>query len=331
MDFTAIGPSQWWLLGAISCSAGRCPAISETSDSGATWNAIPAPGAPYPAVGTNATSDNVAQLRFANAHDGWAFEPGLYATYNGGQTWTATNLGGAVEELEPGLGKVYAVVFPGPIPQTCNGASNNPCPTFQLWTAPIGSSSWSLDTAPGDIWGGLAVHGDDIYLLPAQDGGAVPGLLISTNQGASFTKSPNVGYGLGCQLSPVTDTVIWVFCATGNFGQASISTDGGMTFNHVNFGPEAPNSSHIAGASSTVAVAVSGGAGMPLEQTSDGGRTFVAVQAAPTATSQWDLIGFTNAEDGYAFSFDPATGAYPPWMLWHTADGGGHWAPLTIH
>ena len=324
-DFTAISATQWWLIGPSPCRAGTCSLIAATADGGITWHALSVPGPPYAANGEPVSGD-VTELRFSTPQIGWAFGPALYGTVDGGRTWTPIDLGGSVDSLEPGLGKVYAVVSPGPYPATCNASGG--CSDEQLWSAPIGTSDWTLDTAPGDFVGPVAVHGEDVYLLPAKGTSSIPGILASTDEGTHFTTYPNVGYGLGCTFSPVTDDVVWGFCSTGMFGGGVISTDGGHSFTGVDLG-QAPNDSALVGASATVAVAVSGAQGQPLEQTTDGGKTFIDVQAAPSPTGNWKLIGFTNPEDGYAL-WNGASGTGTE-DLWHTTDGGANWSQVVIN
>jgi hypothetical protein len=89
-----------------------------TDDGGATWHTVPAPGPAYAANG-GSIPGSVSDLRFANPEVGWAFGPGLHVTFDGGQRWTAPDLGGFVASLEPGLDTVYALVFPGSFPPTC--------------------------------------------------------------------------------------------------------------------------------------------------------------------------------------------------------------------
>ena len=108
-----------------------------------------------------------------------------------------------------------------------------------------------------------------------------------------------------------------------------MSTDGGMTFAVTALGPQCPNSSALVGVSATVAIGACTAPGDPMEQTVDGGKTFVAVQSPPDQSGQWNLIGFTNSEDGYAFWIDGAT-VPSTRVLWHTMNGGSHWSEVTI-
>ena len=265
-DFTAINATHWWVLG---CRQGECPAIAKTSDGGDNWNIVGAPSAwgnPASQPGQG-TIDNAMHLRFADTKDGWAFGPGLYATHDGGNTWSQLDLGGAIEDLEPGLDRVYAVVFPGPYPPTCYDISQGPCPSLQLWSSPITSDAWSKVSVPEHFSvGRVAVQGDDVYLQVTQGGnGETTGLLISTDQGQRFSESPEFGTGYGCSLSPVVGNAIWAFCPTGLQGLSLLSTDGGATFTDAGF--RQANCSDIVGVSASVAIAASCAPGTPLWRT----------------------------------------------------------------
>ena len=321
-DFTAISATQWWVLG---CRQGECPYVASTSDGGDNWSIVGAPSAwGNPLYQPQPTIDNAMHLRFADANDGWAFGPGLYDTHDGGKTWSQLDLGGAVEDLEPGLGRVYAVVFPGPPSSAC---SSPRCPGLQLWSSPITSNAWSKVSVPEHFYvGSVAVLGDDVYLQVTAGGeGETTGLLISTDQGHRFTESAKFGTGYGCAISPVAET-IWAFCPTGLEGLSLVSTNGGRTFTDAGF--RQANGSDIAGVSASVAIAAAGAPGTPLWRTVDGGRTFTPVQSAPDGTGFWYLMGFTNPLDGYALWGD--VGLPEASALWHTTDGGQHWSPETI-
>jgi hypothetical protein len=105
LSFTAVSATDWWVLGSVPCRSRDCPAIV-TTDGGATFQPRPAPGGPF---GRGLDLPAAARsIRFADSSDGWAFGPALYATHDGGRHWTAISMPGAVTELAPGLGEVFA-------------------------------------------------------------------------------------------------------------------------------------------------------------------------------------------------------------------------------
>ena len=89
-----------------SSCGGPCTAVAGTHDYGVGWTAIGAP----PAAPPNGSS-GVSQIRFLGLHNGWAFGPALYATHDGGHTWTAiTGLRGRVIDLATVGHRAFAVV-----------------------------------------------------------------------------------------------------------------------------------------------------------------------------------------------------------------------------
>jgi photosystem II stability/assembly factor-like uncharacterized protein len=93
---TFVSDRVGWVLGASPCPSGggRCDVIARTRDGGATWRAIPSP---------KTTPDHLAQIRFANATDGYVTGDQLWATHDGGATW----------RVVPGVGDVQAIAAAG--------------------------------------------------------------------------------------------------------------------------------------------------------------------------------------------------------------------------
>ncbi len=128
-DVTAVSTDEWWVAGADQrgCSGVACSRILWTIDAGSSFNALPAP----PIIATN--------LRFADPRDGWAYDRGsttVYATHDGGMSWTPVGLGGAVDDLQASGGNVYAIV--------CGSA-----PGCTLERSPVGSDGWVTLPTPG--------------------------------------------------------------------------------------------------------------------------------------------------------------------------------------
>ena len=101
-SFTAVSLDEWWMLGSARCLAGSgtCGAIVRTTDGGSKFAGIPSPPV---------SSSEVTQLRFANALDGYAFDPELWQTTNGGTSWVKVATPGPVAELEAADGEAYAL------------------------------------------------------------------------------------------------------------------------------------------------------------------------------------------------------------------------------
>ena len=127
---------------------------------------------PAPVTGPADGATGVSQIRFLNLNDGWAFGPGLWATHNGGQTWTqvATN-GLRVTDLETVGARVFALFA------SCTGsgaAFAGGCTSFTLYSAPasgggnwapVGASTSGLTDGAADEAASLVLTGGRGFLL----------------------------------------------------------------------------------------------------------------------------------------------------------------------
>src|SRR5258708_2454194 len=173
-SFTAVSATHWWVLGSVPCGSRDCPAIVTTTDGGATFHPLPAPGGPFGPVMNSPPA--AGSIRFADSSDGWVFDPALYATHDGGRHWTAISMPGQVTDLEPGLGEVFAIVTPPSPPCARTGTCTSSTPAPRLWRAQPSSDRWSADPAAGAASTGLAVHGRwvrAINTMSTRDGPAI--------------------------------------------------------------------------------------------------------------------------------------------------------------
>ena len=98
-----------WVIGQAGtpghCATQYCTSVARTDNAGKTWQGVPAPLA-GPADGAT----GVGRIRFLNLDDGWAFGPELFATHDGGQTWTQVSTDGLrVTDLETVGDRAFAV------------------------------------------------------------------------------------------------------------------------------------------------------------------------------------------------------------------------------
>jgi hypothetical protein len=287
-SFTAIDTDTWWLLGSAPCSDPPCTSILRTDNGGASFVGMPAP-----------RTAHVAQLRFANAADGFAFDSQLWVTHDAGASWHQIRLGGAVTELAGADGFVYAIVRYGH-----KGAG-------RLERAPLGSDSWTTLTGAGSASAGLWAHGQDV--LVGSGGGAE--LALSHNAGVSFTRvrAPS---SLPCDFEEPATGVVWAHCATGTESATWRSTDSGANFNAVH-GPGLPNSALFASASATTAVL----GATTLLRTTDAGAHYTPVTSVGTVTA-WQYLGFTDARHGVAIGYVGSGPTPGNERLYITSDGG---------
>jgi hypothetical protein len=119
---------------------------------------------------------------------------------------------------------------------------------------------------------------------------------------------------------------MWAVCPTGMLAGAWRSTDGGVTFQHVNT-PPLVNSAALAPASGTTAVLARNGARSRLLRTTDGGVHWTAPRVPGLATFvPW--IGFTDADVGAALvqTGDDGSAKIERQALWRTTDRGASWS-----
>ncbi len=338
LSFTAVSATHWWVLGAVPCGARDCLSIKTTADGGATFRSLPAPPGTFePSPGAAPAESSI---RFADAKDGWVFGPKLYATHDGGLRWTAIRMPGVVQELEPGLGQVYAGVFPA-TPCSNTGTCSTGTPKPQLWRTLPSSNHWVVDRAAGAISYSLTVHGTSVWVINGmltRDGYVIgTRLLHSVNAGRTFAVEPQQVTGIICDYSPVSATFLWAYCSGGHFMFPFVSSDGGAYFTAV--GSQTAritpvgyaNGSGLIAASASTAVAASSipvpNVGMPLIRSTDEGAHWKVVQAQPSVNGQWSLIGFTTPTVGYALWQSSAHG-YATAQLWRTTDAGAKWTPV---
>ncbi len=112
-----VNPSLGYALG-IPCNfdggqSERCihVAVAKTMDGGTTWRGVNAPPAHvgFTSDFTIEAGNMVGEIRFADARNGWAFDPALYATHDGSAAWTRVSLSGMVSDVIPVGQSVWAI------------------------------------------------------------------------------------------------------------------------------------------------------------------------------------------------------------------------------
>jgi hypothetical protein len=321
-SFTAVSLQQWWLLGTATCSSGSgtCNAIVRTTNSGSSFTAISSPPA-----------GAVAQVAFAaNASDGYAFDPQLWETTNGGSSWSSVEVSGVglsgatVSEFQVAGNKAYALVCPA-----ASGSGN--CQAPQLLSSVVGSSAWQKVTMPVALSYGasFALGGANLYILSGNLS-SKPVLLYSSDGGASFTQRVDpCTPGLGGTLTTSADgsagsATLWAACPTGTQAGTWLSTSGGASWQRRASGFD--NALQLTAASATVALAwPAGAAASTLERTSNGGTSF-SVVLSPSSTARVTWAGFSDTSRAYAL-VQSGSGSM---ILYESNDGGATWSVIAI-
>jgi photosystem II stability/assembly factor-like uncharacterized protein len=315
-SFTAISELEWWLLGPAPCQfvGGHppCGSILRTTDGGRHFIGI---GEPHASVSSDPNQPGYSQIRFADADNGFAFGPDLYATHDGGQSWTAVDVGGSVADLAISSGIAYATVD-----VSSSGAAGN-----RLMRSPVSADEWTTVSAAGDVSGGLWVQGSDVFVQSGVGNGIGSDVLVSHDGGTSFTSYPSPTAGLGCQYQEPVPPVLWAHCATGTESGMWRSTDAGAQFDTAipSAGLSLPNSATFAAASDTTAVV----GYQQLYRTDDGGQTYSPV--GPKDVVAWSYLGFTDDTHGVALGYVGSVSAANQ-HLYYTTDGGQSYHLVTV-
>jgi photosystem II stability/assembly factor-like uncharacterized protein len=322
---TFVSSADGWVLGSVPCSGGRCPAIVRTTDGGATWSSIPAPRTSMGSEG-DLTGSGISAVRFANASDGWAFGPDLWATHDGGATWARVAIpglpaAGRVAALETARGSVHAVAY--------DGGTN-----FRIATSPIAADDWHLSNLQLPVGAGpvpqiqLVLAGTSGWVLQndrtvVNGARLVAGVWQSWNPPCLDVVGPAVlAASSATQLVAVCDEGLW---STPTGEHLHSSTDGGVTFSRV--GGRLPINSVEAVATPDASTIVVGGSksnGEALLTSIDGGQTWTTTLNAGMV--QFTQLGFTTKTQGLVITSE-SSGAGRMLM---THDGGRTWTRVAF-
>ena len=332
MSVTFVSVDEGWVLGSAACGSGRCPAIERTNDGGRTWAMVPAPKAavaagygPYSGV-----TSGISGLRFATPSDGWAFGPDLWATHDGGASWTKVSVpglssGSTLVALESAHGSVHAAF-------QAQGRG------FPIATSPVGRDAWSVSPHQVPVVGGgpdptiqFVLSGDTGWLLENNRMVAAGAQLVNGTWQTWKPPCENVLLGPVNPASIAASSPTDVVVACDMFGDVNgplgyhlfVSRDGGASFvakggrlpvDSIN-GVATPGTSTIviAGWDSTEAVLVG---------SFDGGKTWSTVVRAGTV--QLSDLGFTTPSQGVVIT-NSASGSSGLLM---TRDGGHTWSAV---
>jgi hypothetical protein len=322
-SLTAISESDFWVLGAIGCASSGCASeILHTVNAGRSFQALHVPPS-YFLAGNDPSPGppTVTDIRFADASDGWVFGNTFWATHSGGSEWSQITFDGTllgVDELVPGSnGYVYGVF------EICTNPTAAIGCVHRLMRSRVSSNTWTVITPPGNPvgWPMIGVYGDTVWAMYFLRSTGLE--LISHDDGSAWVRGTSACEpDLPGSLDPVSTTVIWAFCATGNAGGPMVSRNGGLTWaSGGGIGGLFSNGASVAALSTEHAFVGGGGSGLSV--TENGGQTYQSV--AGLSAAEW--IGFTDSEVGYVITQNQTTLAS---ALWRTTDAGARWLPVSL-
>jgi photosystem II stability/assembly factor-like uncharacterized protein len=333
---TFIGTATGWVIGQAGtpghCATAYCTSIARTGDAGKTWTGVPAPvtGPPDGATG-------VSQVRFLDTRDGWAFGPQLYATHDGGHTWTQVVTNGLrVTGLETVGNRAFALFA------SCAGtgaAFAAQCTSYTLYSSPAAGDAWTpVGPATSGLTGAaasLVLTGTRGYLL-APDGmlyagpvdGSAPWQAVKQVPCPAGTPLAD-GQPTGALLAAANATNLVLACAsssTPGTQQAKrifTSADGGIVWQNAAAAPAlglatslaaTPGGTDVLATSQDIDVKPAGSAAWQT-----------AALEGPAPAGGFGYVGMTTGTQGVALPADPAAGT-----VWFTFDGGKTWTPSRV-
>jgi hypothetical protein len=337
LDAAFTSGSDGWLLAVVpnSCDSGGTIEARTTADGGLHWSKAAAPRTPW-GTGPSAPGSGVSRILFANAEDGWAYDPGLWATHDGGVSWRQVSTGGRSVSAMASTGGSAVAAF-----GVCGaaGASSgcNTTGTFTVETTSVRGDDWRpvpggtghgmpvLAAADGTAYVFGAAPGEDSDKLAASAGPAdgsarwhprpVPGLGSDLPVSLAASAAPGGSLVLACALVGAHPVPTHLYqSADGGLHWTTIATR--PFFDGANVIQRTPDGTlFIAG--------MTDGA----ELSDDGGRTWtepasVDRSAAVQGGGAIDAAMTTDA-DGYAIVTDQG-------ILWLTRDGGQSWQRIPV-
>jgi hypothetical protein len=344
LSMSFVSDQDGFALGTLSCGTSRCSALLASTDGGASWTQLAAPttAAPTlaaeagPGVSCPAGQPCSAQVRFATQQIGYAYDPSLVMTTDGGAHWRLQSAP-PVTSLEAADGTVARVATPAEPPgASCSGAPS------QVAAAPTGSTAWDALPAPAvaqicppvlDRQGQRLVLAG--YGNPAGGVRATAQIARSGDGGRTWASGPDScggsdGYASGVALAP--PNVLVLICqhqvpqtSSGSYGPAwvRVSVNGGASF-----GPDQQVPTLLTGPSALFLryqlAAASSGRLLVTETSSSGGSRALLTENGGQSWSGSLIMPAGNAVlVGYQ---DPLTGRIAEGdQVWTTRDGGRTW------
>jgi photosystem II stability/assembly factor-like uncharacterized protein len=333
---TFIGTHTGWVIGQAGtpghCATQYCTSVARTDDAGKTWA-----GRPAPVTGPPDGATGVSEVRFLNDDDGWAFGPQLFATHNGGQTWTRVGTNGLrVTDLETVGDRAFALFA------SCAGtgaAFAGQCTSYTLYSSPASADDWTpvgpatsgLDGAAASLVltetrGYLLSPDRTLYSGPV-DGSAAwqPVKAIPCPVGTPLAD----GHPTGALLAAAGAANLVLVCAssdTPGTKQAKLvftSADGGIIWQNAGPAPALGLATSVtATAQGTYILAT--GQGIDVQPARSAAWRAATLDGPPPAGG-FGYVGMTTDEQGIALPANPAAGT-----AWFTFDGGQTWVPSRI-
>jgi photosystem II stability/assembly factor-like uncharacterized protein len=325
-----VSPQTGFALGARKCgrtdNPAPCPALLEkTVNGGKTWTPVPAPKVSLVQPFQSPPKNAVSTVRFMNANDGWLFNPGLWATTDGGKRWKSVSMPGMVTHVEAAAGEVYAIVQPA------NAGSD----AARLYESTVGSGKWTrVPKVAPEIT--LTAFGHSAWT------GISPNLWTTTNSGKTWSRlsfSCRPDHPDSSEVAAASAQDVSIVCVNPGFPQPGssqkmvyLSANGGRKFVLTPQQPTDPGEVYLlampAGKPRAVTIAAASGASY-FYNTINGGKTW-GMRIFSDAGMGFTDLKYVSGSSGYVVRFNGSPVLGYTIGLWKTTDGGGTWHRVSI-
>jgi photosystem II stability/assembly factor-like uncharacterized protein len=332
---TFTSPDVGWTLGLSLCGDTPCLRLAKTVDAGKSWSWLTSGG--LSALSTTSQW----QLRFADGRDGWISGPLLFATHDGGRSWTRLRFAGfegsnsSVGALEAGDGRVYAEIAEGSDPNTYG--------PVVLFESPVSVDSWHPVTGvttgpagfPGEVSLAQGVFWVTLHpaIVTAQGNQALSTLYRSLDGVTWHRELEPCPSATVASVAAATSARLYVVCAGGlaagsESKSAYRSDNDGASFKRVADPPFSGDFEAVAASPASVSVAAASG-GTEIYASFNDGLTWTTTLGFGDGGLGLSDLGFTTATQGVVIHGQPA---YPGSLqLLMTRDGGREWVPVDVN
>ena len=339
LDVTFTDAQHLWALGLHCTPQPSCSKVVFTYsvNGGRTWSAaLPVPAKPR-FEGKGPSVARVGSLRFVTPRDGYAFDPSLLSSHDGGKTWAWNRRLQNIVALEPIGRQAWAVQ------DLCTRAGA--CPLYLYRTDP-GRDAWQRSPLPLRSPAGsvqiVAGKKGQAWILASQQPHSGPfvaksALITTRDGGRTWLRLPDPcspGDSFIDRLATIDGRHLWLVCggepsAGGELMSLFRSPDGGRRWrltasNEHNGRPYFVYGGYV----DSLAVTGPDTAWFSLDRgtlyrTVDGGKTWRAGIHQAVSDSTVGPVLFSGPLHGWLASF--------PSTIFRTTDGGRSWQSVTLH
>lgn len=336
IDVNFLDEKVGWALGMVAwypwdTGSEQSLQLRFTSDGGETWGSLPVPG--FPIIDNQGA---VSHIQFLNARDGWAYNPDLYTTRDGGYSWEKDEIEGEIITMVTLEDRALA------ISQQCQQVEQ--CVSI-LWEYQDGKGWYQAQTQPDFPGRGsqLVTDGKSVWLLEQELSVNLVYIQVSLDKGQSwdFIPVPDQYFGTSFMLRVNPQGDLWLlgrgvgatammdkylYVSTDNGkswdlrAQTGILKGAGMLHNLPATG-YAPDMSIVSPAHAFIA----GGSWSRFIRTLDGGRTWDDFHSEENGRDSptTDIGSVYFVDDLYGWALSQT-------IIYRTMDGGLSWERIEI-